>query len=82
MERYVLASNLEWTLVGLPLLTDKSAKGTYRVLEYPPERNYIRKLSKADLATLLIKVAEENLSVSEKVVISIRACYELSQAMS
>jgi hypothetical protein len=70
VERYILASNLEWTLVGLPLLTDKSAKGTYRVLEYPPERNYIRELSKADLATFLIKVAEKNLFMREKVVIS------------
>lgn len=70
VERYVQNSNLDWTLVCPPLLTDAPARQNYRILEYPPNKNYIREISKADLADFLLRVVEKNLYICEKIIIS------------
>jgi putative NADH-flavin reductase len=58
MEKIVRESNLQWTLVRPPQLTDKPYTGRYRVREghLPP---FGFKISRADVADFMIQAAED-----------------------
>jgi putative NADH-flavin reductase len=58
MERIVMGSALDWTLVRPPQLTDKSRTGRYRVREgHLPA--FGSKIARADVADFLIRCAED-----------------------
>jgi putative NADH-flavin reductase len=66
MERIFAESELEWTMVRPPELTDKPYTGKYRVREgHLPRFGF--KISRADVADFMIKAAE-NHALSHKVV--------------
>ncbi len=66
MEQIVVSSNLDWTIVRPPQLTDKPFTGKYRVrLGHLP--NFGFNISRADVAHFLIKTAEDRNS-SQKIV--------------
>ena len=69
MEQIVLTSNLDWTIVRPPQLTDKPFTGKYRVrIGHLP--NFGFNISRADVAHFLIKTAEDRNSSQQIVGIS------------
>jgi putative NADH-flavin reductase len=69
MERIIRDTELEWTLVRPPELTDKPYTGSYRVREghLPP---FGFKISRADVADFIVKAAENRSSINKIVGIS------------
>jgi putative NADH-flavin reductase len=66
MEQIVMKSELDWTLVRPPQLTDKPQTGRYRVREeHLPAFGF--KIARADVADLMIRCVEEHRS-SRKIV--------------
>ncbi|HEX4022742.1 MAG TPA: SDR family oxidoreductase [Acidobacteriaceae bacterium] len=66
MERIVMASQLDWTLVRPPQLTDKPQTGRYRVREeHLPAFGF--KIARADVANFMIQCVEHHAS-SRKIV--------------
>jgi putative NADH-flavin reductase len=64
MEQLFRESELDWTMVRPPELTDKSYTGKYRVREgHPPRFGF--KISRADVADYMIKAAENRSSVGK-----------------
>jgi putative NADH-flavin reductase len=57
MEGEVMLSDLEWTIVRAAVLSNKQQTGHYRVVEGPTVPKGLR-ISRADLAALLLKIAE------------------------
>lgn len=57
MEGEVMLSDLDWTIVRAAMLSNGAQTGHYRVVEGPVVPRGLR-LSRADLAALLLKVAE------------------------
>ncbi|MDO8916025.1 MAG: NAD(P)H-binding protein [Coriobacteriia bacterium] len=57
MEGEVMLSDLEWTIVRAAVLSNKQQTGHYRVVEGPVVPKGLR-ISRADLAALLLKIAE------------------------
>jgi putative NADH-flavin reductase len=57
MEGEVMLSDLEWTIVRAAVLSNKQQTGHYRVVEGPVVPKGLR-ISRADLAALLLKTAE------------------------
>lgn len=68
MEDNIKQSELEWTIVGPGLLTDDPHTGKYRVVENVPPKGG-RKISRADVADLLIKEATSQQDLHKKVAI-------------
>lgn len=66
MERSFAASALDWTMVRPPELTDKPFTGKYRVREGHLPR-FGLKVSRADVADLMIKLAETGASIRKLV---------------
>ena len=66
MERAFAASDLDWTMVRPPELTDKPYTGKYRVGEDHLPR-FGLKVSRADVADLMIKLAENGASMRKVV---------------
>jgi len=66
MERLFAESELDWTMVRPPELTDKPYTGTYRV-RYGHLPHFGFKISRADVADFMIKAVENHLS-SRKIV--------------
>jgi putative NADH-flavin reductase len=60
MEGEVMLSDLDWTIVRAAALSNRPQTGHYRVVEGPVVPGGLR-LSRADLAALLLKVAEMSL---------------------
>ncbi len=61
MEQIVTKSNLDWTLVRPPQLTDKPQKGKYRVREWHlPAFGF--KIARADVADFMIRCIEDDAS--------------------
>jgi putative NADH-flavin reductase len=66
MERIFANTDLEWTMVRPPQLTDKPYTGKYRVREgHLP--SFGLKISRADVADLMIKLAENHSSIRKVV---------------
>jgi putative NADH-flavin reductase len=66
MERIFANTDLEWTMVRPPQLTDKPYTGKYRVREgHLP--SFGLKISRADVADLMIKLAESHSSIRKVV---------------
>jgi putative NADH-flavin reductase len=64
MERVFAESNLDWTMVRPPELSDKPYTGKYRVREgHLPRFGF--KISRADVADFMIKAAEDRSSVGK-----------------
>ena len=62
MERVFLESDLDWTMVRPPELTDKPYTGEYRVREgHLPRFGF--KISRADVANYMIKAVEKHWSI-------------------
>jgi putative NADH-flavin reductase len=62
MERIIADTDLDWTMVRPPELTDKPYTGKYRVREgHLPRFGF--KISRADVADLMIKLAENGASI-------------------
>jgi putative NADH-flavin reductase len=57
MEGEIMLSDLEWTIVRAAVLSNKQQTGHYRVVEGPVVPKGLR-ISRADLAALLLKIAE------------------------
>jgi putative NADH-flavin reductase len=69
MERIFGESELEWTMVRPPQLTDKPYTGKYRVGEgHLPLFGF--KISRADVADFMIKVIEDRSSIRKVVGVS------------
>ncbi len=69
MERVFAESELDWTMVRPPELTDKPYTGMYRVREgHLPRLGF--KISRADVADFMIKAAENHSSIRKIVGIS------------
>ena len=66
MERIFANTDLDWTMVRSPELTDKPYTGKYRVEEGRLPR-FGLKISRADVADLMIKLAENGASVRKVV---------------
>ena len=66
MERVFRESNLDWTMVRPPELTDKAYTGKYRVREGHLAR-FGFKVSRADVADYMIKTAENHSSIRKVV---------------
>lgn len=66
MERIFAESDLDWTMVRPPELTDKPYTGKYRVQEDHLPR-FGLKVSRADVADLMIKLAENHASIRKVV---------------
>jgi putative NADH-flavin reductase len=64
MERVFAESELDWTMVRPPELTDKPYTGKYRVREGHLPRFGFR-ISRADVADFMIKTAEERSSIGK-----------------
>ena len=64
MEQIVKASDLDWTLVRPPQLTDKPYTGKYRVRvgHLPP---FGFKISRADVADCMVKAVEDQASIGQ-----------------
>ncbi|MES2133897.1 MAG: SDR family oxidoreductase [Bacteroidota bacterium] len=61
MEKTLSDSNLNWTVVGAPKLTDGKQTGNYRIVTNQPLRS-IPKISRADLADFMItRLDDENM---------------------
>lgn len=61
MEKTLSNSNLNWTVIGAPKLTDGKQTGKYRIITNQPLRN-IPKISRADLAEFMItKLDDKNM---------------------
>lgn len=60
MEGDVMLSDLDWTIVRAAALSNRAQTGHYRVVEGPVVPKGLR-ISRADLAALLLKVAETGL---------------------
>jgi putative NADH-flavin reductase len=69
MERIFANSELDWTMVRPPELTDKPYSGRYRVREGHLPR-FGLKISRADVADLMIKLAETQGSIRKVVGVS------------
>ena len=69
MERAFAQSELDWTMVRPPELTDKPYTGRYRVLEGHLPR-FGLKISRADVADFMINAAENHSSIRKIVGIS------------
>jgi putative NADH-flavin reductase len=69
MERILRESNLDWTIVRPPQLTDKPYTGTYRMREdhLPP---FGFKISRADVADFMVKAVETHASTRKIVGVS------------
>lgn len=66
MERVFADSELDWTIVRPPELTDKPFSGEYRVREgHLPGFGF--KISRADVADFMIKVVENRSSIRKTV---------------
>jgi putative NADH-flavin reductase len=64
MERVLIESDLDWTIVRPPQLTDKHFTGKYRVREnHLPRFGF--KISRADVADCLLKTAEDRAAVKK-----------------
>jgi putative NADH-flavin reductase len=64
MERVLEESGLDWTILRPPQLTDKPYTGKYRVREgHLPRFGF--KISRADVADLMIKVVEDHSSIHQ-----------------
>jgi putative NADH-flavin reductase len=64
MERVLEESGLDWTILRPPQLTDKPYTGKYRVREgHLPRFGF--KISRADVADLMIKVVENHSSIRQ-----------------
>ena len=69
MEQIVVGSNLDWTIVRPPQLTDKSFTGKYRVrIGHLP--NFGFNISRADVAHFLVRAAEDRHSCQQIIGIS------------
>lgn len=66
MERVFAKTALDWTMVRPPELTDKPYTGKYRVREGHLPR-FGLKISRADVADLMIKLAEDHASIRKVV---------------
>jgi putative NADH-flavin reductase len=66
MERVFADSDLDWTMVRPPELTDKPYTGKYRVREDHLPR-FGLKVSRADVADLMVKLAETGASIRKVV---------------
>jgi putative NADH-flavin reductase len=66
MERIFADTSLDWTMVRPPELTDKPYTGKYRVREGHLPR-FGLKISRADVADLMIKLAENGTSICKVV---------------
>jgi putative NADH-flavin reductase len=66
MERTFANTDLDWTMVRPPELTDKPYTGKYRVREGHLPR-FGLKISRADVADLMIKLAENATSIRKVV---------------
>jgi putative NADH-flavin reductase len=66
MERIFAETDLEWTIVRPPELTDKPYTGKYRVREGHLPR-FGLKICRADVADLMIKLAENGASIGKVV---------------
>ena len=66
MERIFANTDLDWTMVRPPELTDKPYTGRYRVREDHLPR-FGLKISRADVADLMIKLAENHTSIRKVV---------------
>jgi hypothetical protein len=62
MERVFAESELDWTMVRPPELTDKPYAGTYRV-RYGHLPRFGFKISRADVADFMIKAAEDRSTI-------------------
>ena len=66
MERVLGESQLDWTIVRPPRLTDKPYTGKYRVREgHLPRFGF--KISRADVADFMIKAADDGSSIGKVV---------------
>jgi putative NADH-flavin reductase len=69
MESFFQTSNLDWTLVRPPRLTDRPRRGRYRVREgHLPSFGFT--ISRADVAAFMIKTAEKHSFIQQVVGIS------------
>jgi putative NADH-flavin reductase len=66
MERIFAESDLDWTMVRPPELTDKPYTGKYRVREGHLPR-FGLKISRADVADFMITLAENHASIRKVV---------------
>jgi putative NADH-flavin reductase len=66
MERIFAETDLDWTMVRPPELTDKPYSGKYRMQEGHLPR-FGLKISRADVADLMIKLAEDHASIRKVV---------------
>ena len=67
-EKFVMASNLAWTIVRPSGLTDEPRTGTYDVGERISAKT--SRISRADVADLILKELEKNSLVSKAVTIT------------
>jgi putative NADH-flavin reductase len=68
-ERYLKQSNLDWTLVHPVILTNKPKTGSYRKGELI-SLSGIPTISRADVAELMLKLANDRTSIRRTIVIS------------
>jgi putative NADH-flavin reductase len=66
MERIFASTDLEWTMVRPPELTDNAYTGKYRIREGHLPR-FGLKISRADVADMMIKLAENGASIRKVV---------------
>jgi putative NADH-flavin reductase len=66
MEQIIANTDLDWTMVRPPELTDRPYTGKYRVREGHLPR-FGLKVSRADVADLMITIAEKNMAIRKAV---------------
>jgi hypothetical protein len=69
MEDVLRASGLDWTAVGVPLLTDKPPTGTYRTAYGQSVRRGYR-ISRADAAHFMLRVIEQPETIGKSIAIA------------
>jgi putative NADH-flavin reductase len=68
-EKYLKQSNLDWTLVHPVILTNKPKTGSYRKGELI-STSWIPMISRADVAELMLKLANDRTSIRRTIVVS------------
>jgi len=69
-ERLLRSSDLEWTIVYATVLTNKPASGTSRIVPDDKKLSLTHKVSRADVASWLLKAAKDSSFVRQEVTIS------------
>jgi hypothetical protein len=69
MEDILRGSGLDWTAVGVPMLTDKPAAGSYRSAHGQSVRGGLR-ISRADAAQFMLHALDQPETVGQSIAIA------------